>query len=92
MKYLLQGSEPKEKVEILISMTGLESENMEQAIIDHLTKGMKRSEAAYINNVKESNMSRDIKLLNEYAAKHERMKEIEWPNYKEYRDNKKALK
>ncbi|MDO6426218.1 hypothetical protein Q4489_04300 [Thalassotalea sp. 1_MG-2023] len=65
---------------------------MELAIIDHLTFGMKRSEAALINNVKESNMCRDIKLLNEYAAKHERMKEIEWPEYKEYKEYKKALR
>lgn len=78
MKYLIQGSEPYERVELIISLTKMDSEDMRQAIIDHLTKGFSVSDSAKINGVLQSNLARAIKNLNVIAGKVEKIKELDW--------------
>jgi len=90
MKHLVQGAEKTEKIDLLISLTSLDSEDMRSAMVDHFCRNMKRSDSALINNVKEPNLSRDIKKINEVAGKLERLKEMDWVKYKEYK-NKAAL-
>jgi len=86
MNYLIQGNEDKEKIEILISNTSIKSANIIAAIIDHFCLNMTKSEAAILNNVKLGNLSRDIAKINHVAKGFERIKELDWPKYKELKE------
>ncbi len=86
MNYLIKGEELKEKIEILISLTGLDSEPMEAAMVDHFCRNMSKSHAAALNGVQQSNLSRDIKKIDIVAGKLERLKELDWPDYKKAKE------
>lgn len=81
MKYLISGSEPQKRVELIISFTKMDSEDMHQAIIDHLTKGFTVSQSAKINGVAQSNLNRDIIKLNVIAGKIEAVKVLDWVKF-----------
>ncbi len=87
MNYLAQGMEKREKIEILLALTSFKSEGIKGALVDYFCNNMKKCDAALLNEVKEPNLNRDIKKLNATAAKLERLKELDWPDYKALRDN-----
>jgi len=71
MKYLMQGQESIKKVEILLSATKIEREQLVSAIYDHLCKGLSKALAADLNDIKAQNLGVAIDALNEVAAKFE---------------------
>jgi len=78
MKMLVRGLEKQKRVELLISLTRMSSETQKQAIIDHLVKGRSDTEAAFLNDVSQSNFNRAISRLNEIAGIVEKIKDIDW--------------
>lgn len=92
MKKLIQGKENLEKVTLLIGLTSIKSKAMHRALIEYYCSDTNRKKraTALMNDVKETNLNRDMKKINIVAGKLERLKEIDWPEYKELRDNKKA--
>jgi len=92
MKKLIQGKENLEKITMLIGLTSIKSKAMHSALIEYYCsdKNRKKRATALMNDVKETNLNRDMKKINIVAGKLERLKELDWPEYKALRDNKKA--
>jgi hypothetical protein len=82
MNYLLAGSEPAARVELLLSLTRINSEDVKAALRDHLVKGVSDSNAIAIHGITKSNFSRALKRLNEVAAIVEQIKDIDWEKFK----------
>ena len=78
MKTLQQGMEQVERVNILISLTNIESEDIKQALIDHLSRGHSASVSSSLNSVQPSNFSMALSILEEVAKKIELIKEIDY--------------
>tara|TARA_B100001059_G_scaffold1670_1_gene1427 strand:+ start:4788 stop:5033 length:246 start_codon:yes stop_codon:yes gene_type:complete len=78
MRYIIKGSEPRERVEMLLKFTKIKSENMKAAIVDHYVNGLKEAHAALLNNVKQQNLNKALKRLNEMAGVVEEIKEYDW--------------
>ncbi len=81
MRYLLAGNESKARVEILISLTSISSEDLVKAIMMHLTtnegaRGIKG--AAALCGIEQQNLNRAMVKLNEVAGKVEAIKELDW--------------
>jgi hypothetical protein len=77
MKFLSKGLEPEPRVNLLLQLTRISSENIERALIDHLTKGLTENDAAMLNDVPQQNFSRALKRLNEVAGIVEQIKELD---------------
>ena len=78
MNYLLAGSESKERVEILFSLTSISSECLIDAIIMHLTTGKSDKGSAILNGVEQQNLNRAMVKLNKVAEKVEAIKTLDW--------------
>ena len=79
-KYLLQGAETKERVELLLQLTSITSESAIDAILDYLVTGHTAKRASIINN--HDHLSRDLKVLNRKAGIVEKIKELDWAKFK----------
>lgn len=77
-KALIQGLEPAEKIDILISFTGITSEDNKIALHRHYVHGWPLTTAAKSRGLDESNFRKTIKTLENAAVRIERYKEIEW--------------
>jgi hypothetical protein len=82
MNYLLAGSEPAKRVELLLSLTRIDSEDVKDALRDHLVKGMNDANAIAIHGINKSNFSRALSRLNEVAGVVEQIKDIDWEKFK----------
>lgn len=82
MNYLLAGSEPAKRVELLLSLTRIDSEDVKSALLDHLVKGMNDANAIAIHGINKSNFSRALSRLNEVAGVVEQIKDIDWEKFK----------
>ncbi|MDG1996107.1 MAG: hypothetical protein P8J14_06425 [Emcibacteraceae bacterium] len=82
MKYLVQGLEPKQKIELLVSMTKIDSENIISALIDHLNRNFSVNQSAMLNDCKQPNVAVALKSLNEMAEKVEKINELNRANFK----------
>lgn len=82
MNYLIQGGENAERLTLLISLTSIKSEDVIDALHDHLVKGLGDKFAATLNGIEPSNFSRAFKTLNATAATVERIKELDWAKFK----------
>lgn len=76
MKVLVQGLEPKERVNLFLKLTRIDSENIKSALIDHLCRGLNGDDAAMLNDVPRQNFNRALKRLNEVAGIVEQIKEL----------------
>ena len=76
MKYLSQGLESAEKVELLLQLTNIRSENIQMALVDHLVKNFSISDAAVINSCRQPNLTEALSSLNKVAEKVEKINEI----------------
>lgn len=74
MNYLLQGMERSEYIEILLSLTKIDSENVVSAIYDHLVNGHREVDACLLNNIPRSNLKRALNKLNFIAGQVEKAK------------------
>lgn len=82
MRYLTQGGETAERLELLLSLTKITSEPVQDALADHLVRGLSDATAAGINGVTQSNLKRALDSLELVAATVERIKEIDWRHLK----------
>ena len=78
MKFLTKGLEPEERINLLLQLTKIGSENIKSALIDHLTKGLTENDAAMLNDVPQQNFNRALKRLNSIAGVVEQVKELDW--------------
>ena len=76
MRYLVQGFESKEKIELLLSLTKIDSDNIHCALNDYFVRGFEMAEAAEINNVRHSNLSRAVDTLNRISGTVEKLFEL----------------
>ncbi|MEO3684059.1 PapB/FocB family fimbrial expression transcriptional regulator [Shewanella vesiculosa] len=82
MKYLIQGGESAERLQLLLQLTNIESPDVVAASQDHFVAGHKDTVAAIRNNVKKSNLSRAIARLEQVAFTVEQIKELDWQKLK----------
>ncbi|MCW3171393.1 adhesin biosynthesis transcription regulatory family protein [Shewanella subflava] len=82
MKYLIQGGESTERLQLLLQLTNIESDNIKSALHDHFVTGHPDSVAAIRNEVKKSNLSRAMKRIEEVAGTVEQIKELDWDKFK----------
>lgn len=82
MRYLTQGLESAERLELLLALTSIKSEDVKDALADHLVRGLADATAAGLNGVTQSNFKRALNTLEAVAAKVERIKEIDWRHLK----------
>ena len=78
MKYLIQGGESAERLQLLLQLTNIESDNIKAALHDHFVTGHQDNVAAIRNEVKKSNLSRAMKRIEEVANTVEQIKELDW--------------
>ena len=81
MRFLLKGLESERRVNLLLSLTKIDSENIKSALIDHLSNGKTELNAATLNNLSQQNFNRALKRLNTVAGVVEEVKELDWKNY-----------
>lgn len=79
---LIQGLESLERVNLLLGLTRIDSEDVKHSLIDYLTKGMDLKTSAEINDVKQQNFNRALKRINEVAGVVEKIKEIDWVKFR----------
>ena len=77
MNYLLSGGYNPKKLELLLSLTSIRSEDIRAAISDHLVRGASIDLAAALNLVDAGNLKRSLKKLNEVARVVEEVKNID---------------
>ena len=77
MKYLSKGLEPEERINLLLQLTKIGSENIKSALVDHLTKGLTENDAAMLNDVPQQNFNRALNRLNDVAGVVEQIKELD---------------
>lgn len=82
MNYLLAGGESKERVQLLLSLTKINSESLQCAIEDHLVTGHSEKDAVLLNGVTQSNFNRAMSRINEVAGIVEKIKELDWSRFK----------
>jgi L-ascorbate metabolism protein UlaG (beta-lactamase superfamily) len=82
MKYLIQGGESAERLQLLLQLTNIESTDIVAALNDHFAIGHQDTVAAIRNNVKKSNLSRAIARLEQVAFTVEQIKELDWQKLK----------
>ncbi len=80
-KALVQGMEPAEKIDILISFTDITSEDNKIALHRHYVHGWPLTTAAESRGLDESNFRKTAKTLENAAVRLERYKEIEWQRW-----------
>ena len=77
MKFLTKGLEPEARINLLLQLTKIGSENIKSALVDHLSKGLNENDAAMLNDVSQQNFNRALKRLNEVAEVIEQIKELD---------------
>ncbi len=82
MNYLLRGGESDERLRLLLSLTKINSEQLNDALIDYYVKGYQEKDCVIINSVTQSNFNRAVSRLNHIAEIVEKIKEIDWQRFK----------
>jgi len=82
MKMLLRGMENKRRVELLLSLTKINSESLQYAITDHLCNGCSEKDASILNGVQQQNFNRAMVKLNKVAGIVEEIKNEDWSSFK----------
>ena len=77
MDYFNPGDESEEKIDLIISLTGIRSEAMIKSLKSHLVDGFPTKYAGTFNGVLQQNFSRDLAKLNEQADKLRRINELD---------------
>lgn len=86
MKMLLRGMENKRRVELMLSLTRINSEPVVKAIFDHLVHGKTEEGAAAINMIQQQNFSWALIKLNKSAQVVEEIKVIDWEKLNQISD------
>lgn len=76
MIYLLRGGETKEKIDLLLSLTSIKSDDIKIALNHYYINGRTEAQASELAGVPKSNMVRAMKNLNGVAGIVEQLHEI----------------
>ncbi len=77
MDYLIQGGESSERINLLLSLTKISSDNIKQSLTDYYCQGVNDDLASLVNDVKKPNFVRAKKQLNKIAGIVEEIKELD---------------
>lgn len=77
MKYLFAGTQSKERLGLLLSVTKISSEDIKTALYDHLVCGFDVKNAALINDCAQQNVDRALSKLEKVAETFELLKELD---------------
>lgn len=78
MKYVNQGDQSAARLCLLLDLTKISSESVQDALHDHLVKGLADSTAADINGVDRANFKRALNKVNEVAGIVEAIKNLDY--------------
>lgn len=78
MKVLIKGSQTEKRLDLLLSLTGIDSPNKIEALNMHLVAGWDAGISARTNVVDVGNFSRCLATLEEVAQTVEQIKELDW--------------
>ncbi|MBB1338203.1 hypothetical protein [Pseudoalteromonas sp. SR44-2] len=78
MKYLHKGTQSQERLDTLLSFGKSTSEDIKAALSDYLVRGISKTNAATLNGVPASNLTRALKRLEVVAGKIEKIKELDY--------------
>ena len=84
MNVLLQGGQSLKRLELLLKLTLIKSDNMKDALKSYLVDGMSESAVAALHSVDRNNFIRTLSKLNDKAAIVEGIKEIDWAYYLDF--------
>lgn len=89
MKYYIPGHESIQRVTLLLGLTKIDSEDIKLGIRHVLTDGWPTCVAAFKAGVDESNLNRALSSINDKLIIHEKLKELDWPDYNLYKQSVK---
>ncbi len=78
MNYIFKGSQTTERLNLLLSLCKISSEDIKTALSDYLVRGIDKKSAALLNGVPAPNFSRALNQLNAKAEVVEEIKELDW--------------
>lgn len=81
MLYLLAGSEPEPKLDLLLSLTRITSEPTIAALKLHYTTGLDPERCAARHFIELSNLMRALNTLNSIMGVIEEIKELDWEKH-----------
>lgn len=82
MRYLFRGGESKERFELMMPLTKINSDDKIAALYDHLVRGFTISQAAEINGLKPQNLNVALDSLEAKIEIHEKLKAHDWAHIK----------
>ncbi|CAM3900425.1 PapB/FocB family fimbrial expression transcriptional regulator [Rheinheimera salexigens] len=82
MRNLIQGGESVARFKLLLQLTKISSEGVQDALQDYLCKGYSDTASAALNGVQLSNFNRALHKLNDVAAIIEQIKDLDWQHLK----------
>ena len=77
MSRLIQGQESEKKIDLLLTLTRINSTDKINALKLHLVRGYPASMAYGLCDVKQQNFRLSLEALNQVYAVHEQLKELE---------------
>uniref|UniRef100_A0A6M3KNL2 Putative transcription regulatory protein n=1 Tax=viral metagenome TaxID=1070528 RepID=A0A6M3KNL2_9ZZZZ len=81
MRYLLAGHEPEDRIRDLLLLTDIRSEDLQDALVSHYSKGFPAKSVCVAYSIAPPNFSRGDARLNEVAGIVERIKERDWARF-----------
>lgn len=82
MKVLLPGHETEARLELIIQLTGIKSEQQIKAITKHLVHGWDEALVINVYSIDKSNFKRDLNKLEAKAEIVEKIKVLDWASHK----------
>ena len=82
MKYLVQGHESKQRIELLLELTNIRSEALKQSLMLYLVDSVIAQKSYIRAGVNQQNFARGLKRLEFVASRVEKIKELDWQNKK----------
>ena len=73
MRYLVQGGEDAETVELLLSLTRIDSDDVKSALKDYLVRGLGDATTCALHQIAQSNFNRALNRLEQVAETVERL-------------------
>ncbi|MBY6104868.1 adhesin biosynthesis transcription regulatory family protein [Ferrimonas balearica] len=77
------GSQSKERLALLLSLTRIDSDEIQMALTDHLVRGASEIDAAEMNGVSRSNLTRALNKVRKVAATVHAIEDLDWARFKE---------
>lgn len=78
MKCLYPKSQSQVRLNLLLDSCKIKSQDIKNALSDHLVRGINKTAAAALNNVPAGNLSRALKRLEQQAQIIEKIKELDY--------------